>query len=214
MEIIRAYRIDLDEVVAMIEGRHGGENAHLFGSPINLDTIEGVSRSRAFSMKSGRPLHPRRLVAAMALADGGLPVKMMDGFWKLKDEVYNLVIHHPYGLLFDGLAQSYMAFFIDEFRAEDFLKTEDQLKHKAPKLFHIFAWAKTSRKRAYTRVSDMVPAVLEYEIKAPKRTFTVNTDVEIKIPSDLKRRYTQSKEHRTVTIGALVADHFCEEATH
>ncbi|WP_339796470.1 HD domain-containing protein [uncultured Hyphomonas sp.] len=214
MEIMRAYQIDLDEVAAMIEGRHNGEHSYLFSGPINLDTIEGISRSRAFSMKSGRPIHPRRLVAAMAAADGGLPVKLMDGFWKLKDEVYNLVIHHPWGLIFDGLAQAYMAFYIDNFHADDFLKTEDQLKHKAPELFHIFAWAKTSRKRAYRRVSDMVPAVLDYEIKAPKRTFSVNQDVVVLSPEDLSRRYTQTKAHQKVSIGAVVANEYrAQEAT-
>jgi len=205
-EIMRAYRVDLDEVVAMIEGRHNGTHSHLFAGPINLDTIEGISRSRAFSMKSGKPLHPRRLVAAMALADGGLPVKMMDDFWKLKDEVYNLVIHHPWGLIFDGLAQAYMSFYIDAFRPDDFLKTEDQLKQKSPELFHIFAWAKTSRKRAYARVSEVVPTVLGYQIRAPKRSFTVQHKIDIDKPEDMALRYTQTKSHRMVTIGSIIAD--------
>lgn len=205
-KIMANHKVDLDEVVAMIEGQHDGPYAHLFGGPINLDTIEGISRSRAFSMKSSRPIHPQLLVAAMAAGDEDLKVAMMDAFWKLKDEVYNLVIHHPWGLLFDGLAQAFMAFQIDEFSPDDFLKTENQLRQKIPSLFHIFAWAKSSKRRAYYRVSEMVPAVLDYEIKAPRRTFTVNLEVKITRPADLARRYTQTKEQRMVTVGQLVSD--------
>ncbi|NNU17084.1 HD domain-containing protein [Parvularcula sp. ZS-1/3] len=212
LDIMSAYKVDLDEVVAMIEGKHDGPHAYLYSGPINLDTIEGISRSRALSMKSGRPLPPKRLVAEMALGGDDLPTGLMDEFWKLKDEVYNLVIHHPWGLVFDGLAQAYMAYSIDDFGPDDFLKTEDQLRNKTPELFYIFAWAQRSHKRAYHRVSEMVPEVLDYELKAPRRSFTVNRDVTVTRPTDLSRRYTQSKVHRMVTIADLVASNATREA--
>ena len=211
-KIMSAYVIDLDEVVAMIKGDHDGPHAHLFSGPINLDTIEGISRSRAFMIKSQPPIYPRRLVAAMAASGDALPIKLMDEFWALKDEIYNLVIHHPWHLIFDGLAQAYMAYHIDDFAPKDFLKTEDQLRHKKPELFHILAWANASRRRAYHRVSELVPTVLDYELKAPQRTFTVNKDIQINLPEDLKRRYAQKKEHRMVTIGALLANEQAREA--
>ncbi len=60
----------------------------------------------------------------------------------------------------------------------------------------------------------MVPAVLDYEIKAPKRTFSVNQDVVVLSPEDLSRRYTQTKAHQKVSIGAVVANEYrAQEAT-
>ncbi len=203
IEVLSAYGIDLDEVAAMIEGQHDGEHAYLFSSPINLDTIEGISRSRVFAAKSHRIVDPRRLVVALA-ENEELPTSLMDEFWRMKHEVYNLVIHNAWGLIFDGLAQAYMHHNIDEFSSDDFLKTEDQLRHKQPTLFHIFAWAKTSQRRAYYRVSEMVPEVLDFSLRAPKREFTVNSDVQMHRPADLSRRYQQQKSFRDITIGQLV----------
>lgn len=203
IDIMDSYGIDLDEVAAMIEGRHDGPHAFLFSSPINLDTIEGISRSRAFAARSQSPIDPRRLVAAMAEHENP-PLALMDEFWGLKHEIYNLVIHNPWGLIFDGLAQAYMDYHIDEFSADDFLKTEDQLRHKQPVLFHIFAWAKSSPRRAHHRVSELVPEVLNFDLRAPQRFFTIDRSVNVKSSDDLSKRYQQSKAYRNVTIGELV----------
>lgn len=203
IEIMSAYGIDLDEVAAMIEGRHDGEHSYLFSSPINLDTIEGISRSRVFAAKSHGIVDPRRLVVALAETEE-LPTALMDEFWSMKHEVYNLVIHNTWGLIFDGLAQAYMHHNIEKFSSEDFLKTEDQLRHKQPTLFHIFAWAKASKRRAYHRVSEMVPEVLGFSLRAPKREFTVKSDIQVYRPSDIARRYQQQKSFRNITIGQLV----------
>lgn len=211
IEIMKAYGIDLDEVVAMIEGRHEGESAFLFGSPINLDTIEGISRSRVYAAKTQKFLDPRHLVIAMAENDEW-PTSLTDHFWQMKHEVYNVVIHNPWGLIFDGLAQAYMKHHIDDFAVDDFLKTEDQLRHKQPILFHIFAWAKTSQRRAYHRVSELVPEVLDFSLRAPKRQFVVESDIKVLRSSDLKRRYRQNKEYRDITIGDLVTDQREREA--
>ena len=203
-EIMNAYGVDLDEVAAMIEGKHDSPHSFLFSSPINLDTIEGISRSKAFATPSIRQMNPRALVAAIASSDTP-PVDAIDEFWELKHEVYNLLIHNPWGLIFDGLAQAFMDYHIEDFRPADFLKTEDQLRHKVPELFYIFAWAKTSKRRAYYRVSELVPEVLAYDLRAPKRDFFINTNVQLNRLGDLSVRYTQKKEHRNLTIGELVS---------
>ena len=155
--IMSNYQVDLDEVTAMIAGEHAGPLAYLFAGPINLDTIEGICRSRAFMVKSHRPIDPSQLVALMATSTDAFPIDAMDDFWTLKGQVYNLVIHHPWCLIFDGLAQAYMSHCIDNFGPNDFIKTEDQLRYQEPELFHIFAWAKRSKRRTYHRVSELFP---------------------------------------------------------
>lgn len=207
--IMSAYQVDLDEVTAMIAGKHAGPYSHLFAGPINLDTMEGICRSRAFMVKSHRPIDPRQLVTSMARSRDTFPIKAMDDFWTLKGQVYNLVIHHPWCLIFDGLAQAYMNYCIDKFGPNDFIKTEEQLRYQQPELFHIFAWAKTSKRRTYHRVSELFPKVLDYEVRAPQRVFSINKDVVVGCATDLQRRYTQETEYRAVTIGALLAEAQC-----
>ncbi len=201
--IMAAYNVDLDEVFAMIEGKHEGEHSFLFSGPINLDTIEGISRSRMFAAKATRPFNPKRLVAMIAASDEW-PTRAADDFWRLKDEVYNLIIHHPDGLLYDGLAQAYMAHGIDRFRPGWFHFTEERLRDKEPTLFHIFAWARSSKRRAYRRICELSPKIFEFEVKAPMRKFNVMDDVRVRGPMDLFARYTQNKISRRVTIAHLV----------
>lgn len=210
-EIMSAYSVDLDEVTAMIEGKHGSPHSFLFSSPINLDTIEGISRSQAFASASIRQMNPRNLVAAIASSDT-LPVEALDEFWELKHEIYNLLIHNPCGLIFDGLAQAFMDYNIDDFRPADFLKTEDQLRHKVPELFYIFAWAKSSKRRAYYRLSELIPEILAYDLRAPKRDFFINKNIPINRLEDLSVRYTQKKDHRNLTIGELLSIEIQREA--
>ena len=200
------YQVDLDEVTAMIAGNHAGPLSHLFAGPINLDTIEGICRSRAFMIKSHRPIDPGHLVASMAKSRETFPIEAMDDFWTLKGQVYNLIIHHPWCLIFDGLAQAYMNYRIDNFGPSDFIKTEDELRYKEPGLFHLFAWTKTSKRRTYHRVSELFPKVLDYKVRAPQRTFSINKDVLVGCATDLERRYTQETEYRSVTIRALLAE--------
>jgi uncharacterized protein len=201
--IMAAYGIDLDEVLAMIEGKHEGAHGFLFSGPVNLDTIEGISRSRLFAAKATRPFNPKRLVALMAASDEW-PVKAADDFWHLKDEVYNLVIHHPQGLLYDGLAQAYMHHAIDQFRPSWFQSSEHQLRQRQPTLFHMFAWARTSRRRAFHRLSELNPKFFDFVLDAPTRHFHVQEGVPITKPSDQSGRYRQQKMHRSIAIADLV----------
>lgn len=201
---MRDYDVDVDEVVAMIDGTHQGPHAFLFSSPINLDTIEGITRSRVFVAKTGPALDPRKLVAGIAHSVAP-PTALMDEFWRLKNVVYNLVIHNKIGLVFDGLAQAYMVYNISNFSQRDFFKTEEQLRSKEPTLFHLFAWTRTSRKRTLHRLAEVIPGALEFELHAPRRTFTIN-NVPLCSMRDLPRRYTQQKEHRAMTIGGILAD--------
>jgi HD superfamily phosphohydrolase len=211
-EIMTAYGIDLDEVLAMIEGKHEGKHAFLFAGPINLDTIEGISRSRLFAAKATRPFNPKRLVALIA-ANDEWPVKAADEFWRLKDEVYNLVIHHPQGLLYDGLAQAYMTHEIDQFRPSWFQSTEYQLRHQHGQhtLFHIFAWARKSKRRAFRRLSEWSPKLLEFEISAPKRRFHVREGAQITKPADQPYRYIQQKNSRCLVVADMIGTSKAEE---
>jgi len=205
MKIMSAHGVDLDEVAAMIEGRHEGPHAFLYSGPINLDTIEGISRSHAFAAKSNCRVNPYRFVAALAKHDEP-PIKLTDEFWRMKHEIYNIFIHNEAGLVLDGLAQAYMRHNIEEFSPDDFLKTEDQLRRRQPTLFHVFAWARKSIRRACHHISEHVPEVFEFSLRAPRRNFTIETSVAVHRPADLRRRYKQSKSFRNITIGQLVAN--------
>lgn len=198
--ILAKYQVDLEEMNAYIECEHDGPHGYLFSSPINLDTIEGITRSRSFFARSSALIPALTIVSEIAKSDS-LPTQSLDAFWELKHEVYNVFIHHDLGLIFDGLAQAYMVSEIEKFNPTDFLWTEDQLRQKWPELFYIFSWAQKSRLRLLYRVHD---ELLDHEVSAPKRSFFVDDTIELGSIDDLRLRYQQKKTMRSMVIRDLV----------
>lgn len=201
-EALARHGLDPNEVNAMIEGTHNGRYAFLFSSPINLDTIEGITRCRSFFLKRSIVVSAAAIVRTIAESDT-LPTHVLDSFWLLKHQMYNLIIHHPLGLLYDGLAQAIVTQDIDAFTPKDFLKDEEQLRRTKRRLFALLDCARQSP----SALRKMLPAaVLSHEIKAPMRTFLCNTSVKLKGSMDLVARYTQSGTFRKVTIDDLLPE--------
>ena len=202
-EVLARHGLDADEVIAMIAGNHHGQHAFLFSSPINLDTIEGVTRCLSFSLKK-RPavLSAARIVREIAETDT-LPTRTLDPFWWLKHQMYNFVIHDPVGLLYDGLAQAFMTQNIESFTPSDFLKDEEQLRRSKRGLFEFLDWARRSPGTLGKKLPD---SILSHEISAPTRIFFCNASVELKRLSDLSARYTQTGNVRRVLIDDLLPE--------
>ena len=129
------------------------------------------------------------------------PTQTLDSFWKLKHHIYNLAIHHPSGLLYDGLAQAVATQDIDGFVPSDFLKDETQLRRSKPRLFKLLDRARRSPGTLRQTLPD---TILGHEINAPRRTFFCNTAIELKRPTDLVCRYQQSTTFRRVLIEGLL----------
>ena len=66
---LRDANLDPEDVLAMIDGHHNGPDAFLFASSINLDTLDGIVRSRAFM---GAPFRAARHVAGGPTLGAGL----------------------------------------------------------------------------------------------------------------------------------------------
>ena len=206
-KIFSEYKVDIDEVVAMIEGEHDGSHAFLFSSPINVDTLDGICRAKKFADVEPNydQLDPRRYLAAM-LGNDDYSTEVLDEFWIIKHEVYNKIIYSCDGLLFDGLAQAYMHQKLDKFSAEDFTTTESTLRESHPELFEILNFANDSFKSAFNYIKSKIPELLNYTHRAPTREFRVEVNIEIKRPNDLKDRYVQTKAFRDVNIADLLAE--------
>ena len=200
-EALARHGLDPDEVISMIEGTHHGRHAFLFSSPINLDTIEGITRCRSFFLeRRSVVVSAEAIVHAIAESDT-LPTQVLDSFWLLKDQMYNFVIHHRMGLVYDGLAQAMVAQGIDGFKPSDFLKDEEQLRRSKRRLFDILDRARDS---PATLRKALPASILSHEITAPTRRFECNTLIELKGSIDLVARYVQAKTLRRVPIDDLL----------
>ena len=199
-EVLARHGLDPDEVNAMIDGTHHGRHAFLFASPINLDTIEGVTRCRSFFLgKKPDGAYAARIVREISETDT-LPTRTLDSFWQLKHQMYNSAIHHSIGLRYDGLAQAVVTQDIDDYAPSDFLKDEKQLRRGKRRLFKLLDCVRRSPGTLRKRLPD---SILSHEVDAPIRRFHCKTSVELKKSTDLGFRYVQTKTFRRVPIDHL-----------
>lgn len=199
-ELLRDAELDPDEVLAMIDGYHSGPDAFLFAGSINFDTLDGISRSRAFMEPRAAPSAMLRAVRQWAQT-GRAPLSEFDAFWSLKHEVYSLLICGARGRLLDAAAQAYMRANIKEFVASDFERSELTLRKRHPKLFEVLGLVAGQR----VPLKDYLPSSwMKEEITVKDRTFTVRVDKGLNEPNQLDARYTQRKFTKRISIEELI----------
>lgn len=201
LQVLTEARVDLEEVLALIDGQHSGEIGTLFSKQINLDTLDGITRCRAF-------VGPRRATGTAEAAvrrwaaGDRMPQDNFDDFWSLKHSIYNLFIFGPRGLALDAIAQSYMRSNLHKFRESDFLLTESQLRRSHRELFvYLHAASGDAHK-----LRDLVPqAWMEVDVKVKVRAFHIRRDVPLSDSSKIDQRYWQTKKATSVKLGDLLA---------
>ena len=204
LNILKCYRIDPDEILSMIDGKHSAQYAFLFASPINLDTIEAITRCSRI-IDSARSINSEmQIVTNIAQSNGIWPTKILDSFWNLKHEVYTSYIHDPRGRFLDGLMQSYFVTKFNDLELEDFLCDEDTLQKKYGE---IFAASRRVGKFAHLlRKENIWDTVKGQKIQKLHRVFFVDESVNVEKISDLWRRYRQKKECTVVTVQDLISE--------
>lgn len=197
---LTSYSVDPEEVIALIDGQHDSPFNFLFGSQINLDTLEGITRCRAF--------FGRRTAFGTALALAGrlsrsdeLPTSDLDDFWSLKHSVYNLFITADVGLVLDSVAQAYMRDNISRFKADDFLSTEDALRNKHGYMFRIFQMVAARTAELHRELSR---DWLKSKMPVKKRSFFVDRSQPLSNEEALNKRYLQSKKTFSVRLEEII----------
>lgn len=197
---LRAANIDPDDVLAMIDGHHNGPDAFLFAGSINLDTLDGIVRSRAFMEPRAAPNAMLRAVRRWAQT-GHAPLSEFDAFWTLKHDVYTLLIGGAHGRLLDAVAQAYMRANIDTFDAADFERSDGTLRKRHRQLFDLLGLVAGRG----ASLKDRLPGNwMKDEVMVKDRIFTVRTDSLSNDHGNLDERYTQSKSTRRVSFEELV----------
>lgn len=201
LQILRQHGIDSDEVMALIDGEHVNYHSFLFASQLNLDTLEGITRCRAFI--GPRPAFGSAYSIVSKMADqSSLPQSDFDEFWKLKHDVYALFINARQGRVLDTLAQAYMRANLSSFAKEDFLKTEVELKRSHANLFKMFRRLADKKEGA----RDALPSTwLERRVEVRDRRFFVRHECLLEASASINDRYRQTKEVRTTTLDDLLS---------
>jgi len=199
-EVLRGACLDPDDVIAMIDGCHNGPDAFLFAGPINLDTLDGIVRSRAFVERRAAPGAMFEVVRRWA-QNQEAPQSDFDVFWRLKHDVYALLIGGPHGRLLDAVAQAYMCANLDAFEVTEFDLT-DATFGKRHRL--LFRFLRTALKARGNLCGCLPHSWLEQEVLVRDRRFTVRTEMPLSNTASFKKRYAQSKRTQRVCLAELV----------
>jgi hypothetical protein len=140
---------DLPFLISLI-----GQNAldidggDLFSSPINIDTIEGITRSHQLFNPASEPSLSRKrieIAAASLLPEVNNPWPKLDQFWKMKHQVYNGLITSNRGLVADKLSQLYFQHENYGLSEQDIFASERQWKKRYATLFRGLQSIKSQR---------------------------------------------------------------------
>ncbi|MEP5268106.1 MAG: HD domain-containing protein, partial [Lentilitoribacter sp.] len=201
-EILKSHRLDPEEIINLIDGKHDGSYGYLFSGKINLDTLEGITRCRAIVGR--RPAFGTALSVVERWAQSGqskLPKADFDEFWKLKHNVYALLINSPTGLVMDTVAQAWTRTNLAKMDTLDFYMDERQLRKKHPELFRLISLAAHDTGSLRTRLPTKW---LNAEVQARRRRYYVDETVDLTSLADMTLRYKHKKKSWTVSLGELL----------
>jgi len=137
-QLLKKYNIDIDYIVALLDGDVSNQTSFALNNPINIDTADGIIRSisYAYSSKTKKThlaLLPKPIDIIEALVNKNK--KVLDSFWNLKHRVYSSVIHKPENLKADIVALNF-AKENSAISQDDFYETDKSFKYKYSSMFH------------------------------------------------------------------------------
>lgn len=192
---LRAANIDPERVIELAAGKSSEKFNFLFSHPINIDTMEAISRSETYIKSSRTSPSPEDIL--QTLVDGNAPPEQLDNFWELKDKIYRLLIQGPVGLLADYVARNYVETNLDKFSAADYFKSERELRRSSPGLFAALEATRNNIKYSISNVfSENAQPVL-----FTARRFIIDPLKESREPE----RYCQSKAPKSVKLNDLIS---------
>jgi uncharacterized protein len=183
-KILRRHHIDAAELATVISGAGSRRESLLINGPINLDTVEGISRCYAYVHEDLSSGVPRRIVKALANLSA-TDIAVLDEFWRMKDLVYSHFIQSDVGLIADYICRNYLELHKPEFLGGSlFFRTEQELRRHHPSLFEQLG----DLRRAAQHGSPSIGPV-EYR----RREFFVDPAVVPHSIEELPLRYRQKK---------------------
>jgi len=177
--ILFDHRVDPYDLLALLNGRVKVRGLDLFKGPFNLDTLEGISRCSTYMAGRVNVSAPSPSMVLEAAIDpfDSLNVGALDGFWRLKNSVYNELIRSPMGVAADKIASDYVLRFRARFDRSILTSTDNELLSKHERLFrdlHGLSYHRDSTQRSiqYVRRNFVVDESLPATSLAGRYTYS------------------------------------------
>lgn len=163
-----AASVDINFIKKLISGNAIDEDGgDLFSSPINIDTIEGITRSFCYVKKSSTNLNPVDVAYASFVDKEPHRLNILDDFWDLKNYVYNNIVNRDLGVIADYYSQYFFDNEQGELSEAELFDTEPEWGRKYSKLFSTLA--------RIARKADLPRDLVDVKIKFTSRKYFVDS---------------------------------------
>jgi uncharacterized protein len=211
-QLFSFWQVDREQIIEIIECKSTEKHSRLFSSTHNVDTIEAITRSYSMVRRSSAPRTADYYFSSLWLNEN-FSNFVADDFWRLKDNVYHLLINGLAGRFMDSVAQSFMKVNIDKFKESDFTLTDRNFMRKFRKLhlmlMHVLPLAKFQIELDEKMLSTNLVLIQRRFIVDDTSTIEAQRYRQVKKNSDwylsdhLKLRHEKSLIQRQLELGTL-----------
>lgn len=184
-QILNKYQIDIDKLIALLDGKSQEKYAFALDNPINIDTIDGILRTYTYlatSRNKNKNLTLLPNIYEILEATTHInKLNILDKFWQLKHDVYANIINDTIHIYADNLSQKFAL--NENIQEKDFYLTEQEFKELYQDLFRELKSLKNKKDE------DRFAIELNYI----KRSYKVNSDVQINSTSEYFKKYVHTK---------------------
>lgn len=189
-QILADFEIDNLVILKTIAGRNTIQWAELFNSPLNVDTLDGISRTMAFF----EPYQWLNMLDCwIDLLSDPAPTKHHygDQFWLLKDKAYRRYIYSEKATNYDYLIIAMLDNSSEKTNPVDFLLDDAEFEDKYRRELHsaIDGWIKHENETVYVLNK-------RYNLygRGPQRRFRIDRAVDLSSLKDIQKRYIDEKK--------------------
>ena len=186
-KVLDANGVNLFEILEIINGTGPSELKAPFGHAINIDTIEGILRSKSYIFKGNVCLSINNTIHALINFEKSPEecTEILDTFWVTKNNIYKHLINSYLGVAADFIAQHYLKS-ANNIKRNNFFDSELKFQKNHPLVFKLL------EELISYNVSPLINDGIN-RLDYMERVFEINSSVSLCNISDLDKRYIQRK---------------------
>ena len=188
-DLLRSHGVEPEFVAGFVNRLTGSPFEYLLHGPINVDTIDGITRASRFFGATRSFTRPDEILSV--LVDPSPQTQAPgDHFWHLKDSIYNSYIYRLEWAIYDSMITRALTVAHKKIVPDDFLLSDTDFRRKFQNELHDVSG------RYETRHAELVFEMRtqrELPKQAKRRQFKIDENCRLASSNDIAKRYIEVK---------------------
>jgi uncharacterized protein len=182
-ELLHDFAIEADDIIEYLSNKTRKAGAALFNSPINVDTIDGISRSACFFSSRSQRSNPENILD-FSVCYNAKSAETGDLFWNLKNEIYSEYIYSSRWAIYDARIDAALQVAALNVSGQDFLLTDTQFLRK-----YRTELRGAKKEQQYLSTFKRETRLRELGEAVAARRFVVRQEIELTDQASFHKRY-------------------------